>query len=156
MLCALNLCRDLLGDSHIVGDYRQCFPCVFKFILIPQYMITPVHQHSHGTCYTFALSSLFCLPVSRQHNDPLGLAKYIILFDNMNHTACFPSGWFEHDFFLYRWAGSWGIDADFVAKTKCCIICISSEDIKVESRKIGVNQVFGLNSPLDMKGCLGL
>ena len=30
-----------------------------------------------------------------------------------------------------RWAGSWGIDADFVAKSKCSLISISAEDLKV-------------------------
>ncbi len=32
----------------------------------------------------------------------------------------------------FRWAGSWGIKADFVAKTKCSLISISSQDLKVQ------------------------
>ena len=31
----------------------------------------------------------------------------------------------------FRWAGSWGIDADFIAKTKCSIICIKADDMQV-------------------------
>ena len=30
-----------------------------------------------------------------------------------------------------RWAGSWGIDADFSASTACSIMCIRSSDILV-------------------------
>ena len=30
-----------------------------------------------------------------------------------------------------RWAGAWGIEADFGAKTKCSVLCISAEDLQV-------------------------
>ena len=31
---------------------------------------------------------------------------------------------------MRRWAGSWGIEADFVAKTKCSLLCIDSKDLQ--------------------------
>ncbi len=41
---------------------------------------------------------------------------------NRLDVACFPSD---------RWAGSWEINADFIAKTKCSIVCISAVDFQV-------------------------
>ena len=35
-----------------------------------------------------------------------------------------------------RWAGSWGIEADFVAKTKCSIMNIKAADVQVELAKL--------------------
>ena len=32
-----------------------------------------------------------------------------------------------------RWAGAFGIDADFVAKTHCSVAFVSTEDMKVQS-----------------------
>jgi hypothetical protein len=37
-----------------------------------------------------------------------------------------------------RWAGAWGIDADFSARTACSIMCIRSSDILVGS-SLGAN-----------------
>ena len=36
-------------------------------------------------------------------------------------------------FVACRWAGAWGIEADFIAKTKCSIMCIKAEDLQVQS-----------------------
>ncbi len=30
-----------------------------------------------------------------------------------------------------RWAGAWGIDADFSARTACSIMCICTSDVQV-------------------------
>ena len=29
-----------------------------------------------------------------------------------------------------RWAGSWGLKADFIAKTTCSVLFVSSQDVK--------------------------
>ncbi len=30
-----------------------------------------------------------------------------------------------------RWAGAWGMKADFIAKTKCCILFVTANDVMV-------------------------
>ncbi len=30
-----------------------------------------------------------------------------------------------------RWAGAWGLRADFIAKTTCSVLFVSAEDVKV-------------------------
>ena len=33
-----------------------------------------------------------------------------------------------------RWAGAWGIQADFIAKTPCSIMCVDKNEVLVRSR----------------------
>ena len=37
-----------------------------------------------------------------------------------------------------RWAGAWGIQADFIAKTPCSIMYIDKREVLVRERRGGV------------------
>ncbi len=42
-----------------------------------------------------------------------------------------------------RWAGSWGIKADFIAKTMCSVIYISAEELRVRVAAHGTHLFLG-------------
>ena len=41
-----------------------------------------------------------------------------------------------------RWAGSWGVDADFVAGTRCSMLVVPAESIRVSCVPFSNDRVF--------------
>ena len=133
---------DMFGDCHIVGDYRQVsseedlpLTVLRRMMMIPCHGASSFPSNSAGSRRDVPMSDdQVVLGHCWEWVGPalLYLLPVICHLYFVNICAC---GGYS-DGVGGRWAGSWGIEADFVAKTKCSIMSIKAADVQVESAKL--------------------